>query len=451
MLGFASLNTNLHPNFGQPIKGMGVIVTHTTLISGKYALEYGRLSPNFPTQMSNPSELRHVLVIEDQKSRRIVHLVDNRYDIGRDPQSTIPLFDRQSSRHHATLVRVNDYVNNCHSYRLIDGNLQGQKSRNGLLVNGRRTPSHELKHGDCIQFSHQAKASYHLIATAADLVSLQAQYPLRYSSPPSELRSPPAEQADMVVPPDFAPFSEDEENAAFLPIVPNDQAPIQRAQPPSSGESSPYPLIELDLSGRVIYLNSAASTTFPNLSQAKLDHPLLKDLVHPSQPREGPSFVREVQVDQAFFEQHIYYFPDSGIIRCYMQDITRYHNLLQRYKRSKERSILFDRQGTEGIFLVSTNYKQVIETNQVFCDFVGYRAKDLLTMDLYQLMTLVDRDTIDRELETVTPDLPLLLEESFYRRQDGSLVGFSVKVNQVVYLERAVYCFVAQAIRDRKT
>ena len=42
--------------------------------------------------MNNPAEFRHVLVIEDQKSRRIVSLHDNTYTIGRDPNSTIILY-----------------------------------------------------------------------------------------------------------------------------------------------------------------------------------------------------------------------------------------------------------------------------------------------------------------------------------------------------------------------
>ncbi|MFM1841990.1 MAG: hypothetical protein RLZZ490_726, partial [Cyanobacteriota bacterium] len=113
--------------------------------------------------MSNDTIVRHILVIEDQKSRRIVSLEENTYDLGRDPNSAIPIYDRQVSRHHATLIRVNDYQNHHYTYRLIDGNLQGKRSTNGVVVNGQYCLSHELEHGDVIRFGNKSKASYHVM------------------------------------------------------------------------------------------------------------------------------------------------------------------------------------------------------------------------------------------------------------------------------------------------
>ena len=88
--------------------------------------------------MNNLSEVRHLLVIADQKSRRIVPLTDNTYSIGRDPNSNILLYDRQVSRHHATILKIdyNTGNNDQPCYRIIDGNLQGKKSTNGIAVTG---------------------------------------------------------------------------------------------------------------------------------------------------------------------------------------------------------------------------------------------------------------------------------------------------------------------------
>ena len=123
--------------------------------------------------MSNVSELRHILVIEDQKSRRIIPLKEGNYSIGRDPNSGIPLYDRQVSRHHATVLRVNDYHNNNYSYRIIDGNLQGKRSTNGIVVNSKYCLSHELKHGDLIRFGGKCKASYHILENDSELELLK--------------------------------------------------------------------------------------------------------------------------------------------------------------------------------------------------------------------------------------------------------------------------------------
>ncbi len=119
--------------------------------------------------ISNASEVRHLLVIADQKSRRIVPLTDNTYSIGRDPNSNILLYDRQVSRHHATLLRVIDNQSEETCYRIIDGNLQGKRSTNGIAVNGKYCLSHDLTPGDLIRFGNQSRANHHIIANSAEL------------------------------------------------------------------------------------------------------------------------------------------------------------------------------------------------------------------------------------------------------------------------------------------
>jgi pSer/pThr/pTyr-binding forkhead associated (FHA) protein len=118
--------------------------------------------------MNNTAEFRHVLVIEDQKSRRIVSLQENTYTIGRDPNSTVILYDRQVSRHHATLVRVNDYQSRDYFYRVIDGNLQGKRSTNGITVNGNPCLTHELKNGDIVRFGSKSQISYQVIPQSTE-------------------------------------------------------------------------------------------------------------------------------------------------------------------------------------------------------------------------------------------------------------------------------------------
>ena len=101
--------------------------------------------------------------------------------------------------------------------------------------------------------------------------------------------------------------------------------------------------------------------------------------------------------------------------------------------------------------MVNAAQKQVVEASSVFCRWLGYSAKELLTLTLYQLLDLSelgDREALDRQLEQITTETPLNLEKSLYRRQDGSLVPFSVKISRVIYLNRDTYGFLVQEIRD---
>jgi diguanylate cyclase (GGDEF)-like protein len=87
-------------------------------------------------------------------------------------------------------------------------------------------------------------------------------------------------------------------------------------------ELSPNPIVEIDWDGNITYLNSAASLKFSNIELAKLEHPILKDLLEKNQHRNGNLLIREVKVETEIFEQHVHYLTDSKLIRSYIFDIT---------------------------------------------------------------------------------------------------------------------------------
>ncbi|EAZ88929.1 FHA domain-containing protein, partial [Crocosphaera chwakensis] len=120
--------------------------------------------------MNTLSSFRHILVIEDQKARRIVALEEAAYSVGRESSNDIVIYEQVVSRRHATIVRVKLTPRlDSYSYRIIDGDLEGHRSTNGLLINGKLEESHNLKHGDVVIFGPQAKVSYYIISTALDI------------------------------------------------------------------------------------------------------------------------------------------------------------------------------------------------------------------------------------------------------------------------------------------
>jgi diguanylate cyclase (GGDEF)-like protein len=120
-----------------------------------------------------PSSVGYILVIEDQKGRRTIPLEDLRYSIGRKSSNSIVINSRQASRNHATLVRKTNTQNNKLSYWILDGDLEGNKSHNGLFVNGQKCLVHELKDGDLINFGCEVNASYHVLANISDAALVQ--------------------------------------------------------------------------------------------------------------------------------------------------------------------------------------------------------------------------------------------------------------------------------------
>lgn len=114
------------------------------------------------TSFVMPSEPHHnhMLIIEDDKGRREFDLDAPVYSIGRDPRCDIRLVSQFVSRRHATLVQL-PKEDGSYYYRIVDGNLRGQASANGMIVNGRKLQSHDLFNADEVIFGPNVRAIYY--------------------------------------------------------------------------------------------------------------------------------------------------------------------------------------------------------------------------------------------------------------------------------------------------
>ncbi len=405
--------------------------------------------------MSNVSEVRHLLVIADQKSRRIVPLKDNTYSIGRDPHSNILLYDRQVSRHHATLLKIDDAKtkNDQPCYRIIDGNLKGKKSTNGIAVNGKYCLSHDLAPGDLIRFGNQSQANYHIIADSSELALLQdsdgSDKEVKTSLPLEELLSEnQVASLDEIFLEDEEEDEEQPQTMAFKKQGKNKASGPLKNQA-SSADSNPNPIIEVDFQGQVTYLNAAAKIKFPDLTKLQALHPVLNNLIGDRTPKEGTSFVREIQIEQSFFEQHIHYLKESECLRSYLFDITKYRKREIKLTTGKDRYRFFFEQSTEGILVINPDTKHIIEANQAYCKLLGYSSAEIIGCNLYQLLE-IERDTFNQTLEQITPKDPYMIRESFHRHQNGSLLAVAGKISLTNYQGQEVFCLIVRDIRDRK-
>lgn len=112
--------------------------------------------------MSDTTQDHHVLTIEDDSGSRTLILEAATYSLGRDASNAIVLKGKGVSRQHALLLRLPGA--NGYQYRVVDGNSEGKASANGVLVNGKRATSHNLKHKDEIYFGSKVRAVYEVVA-----------------------------------------------------------------------------------------------------------------------------------------------------------------------------------------------------------------------------------------------------------------------------------------------
>ncbi|MDX2271696.1 MAG: FHA domain-containing protein [Cyanobacteriota bacterium] len=126
------------------------------------------------TPMYTPSPqpvLNHVLIVKDRSGPRAYWLTAELYSLGRDASNSIRIDSQYASRHHAILVKMESPLTpDGFVYHIIDGDVEGNPSTNGLYVSGQQTEFRDLEDGDEIQFGSDAVATYSL--QARDLNSI---------------------------------------------------------------------------------------------------------------------------------------------------------------------------------------------------------------------------------------------------------------------------------------
>ncbi len=289
-------------------------------------------------------KIRHLLYVQDLQGQRTIPLQEATYSLGRDPRNMIVLCSRSVSRQHAILLRVTVPETAQYGFQIIDGSFKGKRSTNGLFINGTKCFSHNLKHGDIIEFGNkQAYAKYYAFSNLSEQTFFKS----------SEVEDLSGFLSDQAHPAN--PF----ETLAVLDSTFEGAHDVALARLASFPEINPNPIIEIDLEGQITYLNPAATIKFPEIRQSGKEHPILAGLYTEVQNREGSSFVREVQVGAEIFEQSVHYLPTSDLIRTFViKDITQ-QKQAEAELRQRDRLLKAVAEATNYL-LVEMNYKTAI-------------------------------------------------------------------------------------------
>ncbi len=92
----------------------------------------------------------HLIHVKDPQGEQTYYLNAATLSIGRDSSNAIQILDPLVSRHHAMLIRMPSQTNQ-YCYHLVDGDLDGRLSKNGVWVNRKACKRKLLSTGDYIQ------------------------------------------------------------------------------------------------------------------------------------------------------------------------------------------------------------------------------------------------------------------------------------------------------------
>lgn len=285
------------------------------------------------------------MVVKDLEGQRTIPLQEATYSLGRDSRNAIVLRSRSVSRQHAILLRVTFPETNHYGFRIIDGSFKGKKSTNGLLVNGTKCFSHDLKSGDFIEFgNNQVQAQYYAISNLSEQEFSE-------SCEAEDLSSFLSEQANPA-----NPF----ETLVFYDSSLERASEVALARLASFPELIPNPIIEIDLAGIITYLNPAAALKFPNIRETGKQHPILAGLTTAVQNQKVNSFVREVEVGKEVFEQSVHYIAESDLIRTFVVREVTQQKLAEAELRQRDRLLQAVAEAASYL-LLEMNYSKAIE------------------------------------------------------------------------------------------
>ncbi len=385
--------------------------------------------------MDSLDRVHHVLVIEDPSFYREINLDAATYSLGRHSSNDIVLSCQKTSRNHATLLRRTDIKTNRYAYWILDGDLQGNRSRNGIYINGKKTLVHELKHGDVIQFSGDARAIYK-ITTELPKTNYQ-----NGSSDNSSLEPEPSKSIN-------------KETIAVPELnTTNNHKPIQTEISHQNQvywtELSPQPIIEIDLYGNITYINPAGISNFRDIHYQKLNHPLLNNLVTQYHQGRDNIITREVQVGNKIFFQTAHYLPENKVIRNYIVDITQQKAFEQKLQYQLNLYNKVIQHISEVVMVVEPATKQIVEVNPACSNLLGYSPEQMLQMNIYELCCASEKLAV--VLQRVIADKNSFWGECLLRHHNGDIIKTQIKIDLISSGTNQRLCLLIDALNQEQT
>ncbi len=116
---------------------------------------------------------------------------------------------------------------------------------------------------------------------------------------------------------------------------------------------------------------------------------------------------------------------------------------------SEERYRAVIEQATDGIYLLDSGTRRLLETNASLQKMLGYSAAELRGMEVYDFVAH-SRENVDSTIRRTLKQRRRAVGERKYRRKDGSLVDVEVGVSVISYGGKEVICTIVRDVTERK-
>lgn len=165
-------------------------------------------------------------------------------------------------------------------------------------------------------------------------------------------------------------------------IIERKQAEAELARLASFPLKNPTPIVEVDLSGNLKYLNPTSKRLFPDLEKKGFNHPFLKGISNLiPELQKKTTLTRETRVNDKYFLQTLTYIPENQRIRVYCTDITLRKKAEEVLQESEEkyRSIV---ENTTNVIMVTQPDGTISYLSPACKDVLGHNPEKLVGTNL---------------------------------------------------------------------
>jgi PAS domain S-box-containing protein len=140
---------------------------------------------------------------------------------------------------------------------------------------------------------------------------------------------------------------------------------------------------------------------------------------------------------------HVKYFITNIV------DVTERREAEEALSQSEERYRAVVEQSAEGLYLVDSVTRRILETNPALQNMLGYTAAELRGMGLHEIVAHA-REDVEANVERTLREGTRFIRERGYRRKDGSVVEVEIAASAIDYGGKKVICAAIRDITERK-
>ncbi|ELS00027.1 EAL domain-containing protein [Gloeocapsa sp. PCC 73106] len=371
-----------------------------------------------------------VVLTEEPGQKREFYLENQVYSVGRHSRNDIVLYSECVSRHHATFLKVKyNHVEQDEVFWIIDGDLKGNRSTNGLIVNEKRCLSHELKHGDIITLANQVTIQYYQINN--------------HQSPNIH------HQKEKINNYNLANLKETSKTKTIAEAFPDQSHQEFFNKLNDYSKFIPHPIIEINYQGQIVYANSIAKFKILSLEQLEVSHPIFLGLLDDLDNTQESFLIRDLNLGSDIFQECVQYLPQEKLIRIYLFDLTKQIETESALQATEAKYKAIVSQISEGLILIDLTTRQIIDCNLAYCNLLNYTQGELLELTIYDLLP-IDDEIIDSYLEKIIAKKQELVIEGCHCSKDNELIDVEVSISLIKYGDKQALCLAVRDIRERK-